>query len=245
MVSLSSFAKQFREAVDKNHSLVCFAECIVDYSGRAESHLPVGNRILILKSDNTFLVHQKDGHMPVNYMKQGASFIIRDNGKSIMVQLKHSSLKEYMNIEVGKVHSMHSQLLEDNEKIQLVGTEKDMAEHIMKNPELVSKDFKPLSLEEHTKYGFIDVFGHDKNGTLVIVECKRYGADLNAVTQLRRYVEKIKKAKGLKKVKGVIAAPKITGNAKNMLTDWGFEFKPVKPPRFLEKFDKYQRKLIP
>jgi RecB family endonuclease NucS len=114
---------------------------------------------------------------------------------------------------------------------------------IYDNPKLISEDFKPLSREEHTKYGFIDVFGHDKNGTLIIVECKRYKADLGAVTQLRRYVEKIMKDKGLKEVKGIIAAPKISPNAHKMLHDWGFDFKKVEPPKFFEEKKKKQSTL--
>ena len=36
-----------------------------------------------------------------------------------------------------------------------------------------------------------------ENKTLTIVECKRYTGDLKAVSQLRRYVEKIKSSKGI------------------------------------------------
>ena len=116
---------------------------------------------------------------------------------------------------------------------------------IKANPELVSKDFKPLSREEHTKFGFIDVFGHDKKGNLVIVECKRYTASLHCVTQLRRYVEKIKELKGLKasQVKGILASPKISSNAKEMLEKWKFKWVQVHPPKRLERFSKDQKKL--
>ena len=133
--------------------------------------------------------------------------------------------------------------MQDGEKIVLKGSEKDMAEKIYNNPDLIEPNFKPLTREEHTKYGFIDVFGYDKSNTLVIVECKRYTATLDAVTQLRRYVEKIKSSKGLDKVRGILAAPNISPNAKQMLEDWGFEFKIVTPPKHLEKFNKKQKKI--
>jgi len=45
----------------------------------------------------------------------------------------------------------------------------------------------------------------DTKGNLVVVECKRYGADYNAVSQLQRYVEKIKQSKGISKVRGILA----------------------------------------
>jgi len=123
------------------------------------------------------------------------------------------------------------------------GTEEDMSRMLYENPELVEKGFKPVSQEEQTAYGFIDVFGYDANGTLVVVECKRYCADLSAVTQLRRYVEKVKESKGIDTVRGILAAPKITDNAKKMLEDWGFKFISVNPPKYLEEFGKKQSKL--
>jgi hypothetical protein len=101
----------------------------------------------------------------------------------------------------------------------------------------------PVSQEEQTAYGFIDVLGTDKDGTLTVVECKRYVADLSAVTQLRRYVEKLCASKGISKVRGILAAPKITQNAEQMLKDWGYSFVSVKPPKYLEEFDKKQQRL--
>jgi hypothetical protein len=108
-----------------------------------------------------------------------------------------------------------------------------MSDHIKENPTLISADFKPLSREEHTKEGFIDVFGHDGSGAFVVGECKRYAASLACITQLRRYVERIKEIKGTPAVKGVMESPKITPNAKKMLEDWGFSWVRVEPPKRL------------
>ena len=150
---------------------------------------------------------------------------------------------EKLIIEISKINFISVTALEDGEKIQTQGSEKDMAEMIYNNPAMISDDFRPLSTEEHTKYGFIDVFGHDGKGVLTIVECKRYNADLGAITQLRRYVEKIKKDKGLKQAKGIIVAPRISPNAKKMLNDWGFTYKKIEPPKYFEEKKKEQTRL--
>ena len=63
-----------------------------------------------------------------------------------------------------------------------------MSRMIYENPSLVEEGLKPVSQEEQTKYGFIDVLCIDNNNILTIIECKRHNADLGAVTQLRRYV---------------------------------------------------------
>lgn len=240
---METYADQIREAIKKNETIVIGCECEVDYSGRAEAHLPQGERLVIIKADNTLLIHQPEGNSPINYMKPGTKHELIVNEGIMLLQSKNSAQKEYLDITLTKIHFVKSHLLKDGQKLELAGSEKDMSEMIYKNPKLISADFKPLSMEEHTKYGFIDVFGHDRDGNLVIVECKRYNADLSAVTQLRRYVEKMKKLRGTEKVRGIIAAPKISANALKMLQDWGFTFKAVEPPKHLERDAKNQKTL--
>jgi len=244
VLSLTDFIRQTKEALGKNSSVIFNCQCSIIYSGRAESHLPLGDRTIIIKSDKTLLVHQPTGNNPINYMKEKTNHTLSSSGNSVVLQSVNFSLKEFMDIQISKVYFLHTQHLKDSEKIILIGTERDMAEHIMKHPELIGKDFKPLNLEEHTKYGFIDVFGHDKNNVLVVIECKRYTGNLDAVTQLRRYVEKIKTSKGLDKVRGILACPGISQNALIMLKDWGYEYCQVSPPKYMEKYDKQQQKLI-
>ena len=243
MMDFENFVLKLKDSLIRNHTTIFSARCVINYSGRAESHLQEGDRIIIIKSDKTLLVHQPNGSTPVNYMKENTNHeVIRDD-KSVIIESRNLQSKDFLRIIIVKPYYLHSQILEDGEKIILVGSEKDMAQHIMENPELIEKHFKPVSVEEHTKYGFIDVLGHDKNNTLVVVECKRYTGNLSAVTQLRRYVEKIKETKGLKKVRGILACPKISPNALKMLQDWKFTHAPINPPKYLERYDKNQQKL--
>ncbi len=232
----------FQEALDKSQSIVIFANCSVRYSGRAESFLADGDRIIIIKPDKTLLVHQPAGSAPINYMKDSTIHRLVE-GSQLILKSRNLLLKEFMDIYFNKVYSVSYQDLEDNARIQLIGSEKDMSEMIYKNPSLIEKGFRPLSMEEHVRYGFIDVFGHDRNGTLVIVECKRYIADFKAVEQLKRYVDKIKQSKGIEKARGIIAAPKIAPNALHMLHSMGFEFKSINPPKYLERFDRGQKRI--
>ncbi len=243
MLKLEDYALILKNALGKSCSIVFGCNCEIKYSGRAESFLPAGDRIIIVKEDKTLLVHQPTGNNPVNYMKPGSAHsVIMEDGKCVF-KSKNQSTKEFMEIQLHNVHFFNYLKLSDGQSIELKGTEKDMADMIMQTPELIESGFKPVSMEEQTKYGFIDVMGYDKDKILTVVECKRYNADLAAVTQLRRYVEKIKDSKGINHVRGVLAAPKITTNALKMLQDWGFSFAEVMPPKYLEKFDKSQQKL--
>lgn len=242
-MEFNEFIKLFEEAVRVKETIVFSADCSVNYSGRAESYLPDGERIIIIKSDSNLLVHQPKGTAPVNYMKQGSVHSIAENDEGVIIFSRNNLLKESMEIKLNKVHFLKTVKLNDNAALELAGSERDMADMIAKNPELIEKGFKPVSREEQTKYGFIDLLGMDAANNLVVIECKRYCADLQAVTQLRRYVEKMISLKGIKNVRGILAAPKITQNAEHMLKDWGFRFRKVEPPSYLERHRKKQKKL--
>ncbi|MBI5398555.1 endonuclease NucS [Candidatus Woesearchaeota archaeon] len=240
---MQSFLSQIESALAKNETIVIGCSCEITYSGRAEAFLQLGDRLIIIKSDKALLVHQPTGNAPINYMKPDSSHSIIQQDSAVWIKSKNLPLKEYLDVCIHAIHFVSSHPLKDGQKLELVGSEKDMSEMIYKNPSLIDPDFKSVSMEEQTKYGFIDVFGTDRNGNIVIVECKRYCADLGAVTQLRRYVERIKEIKNTDKVRGIIAAPKITPNADKMLKDWGFEFRAVSPPKYLERYRKDQKRL--
>jgi RecB family endonuclease NucS len=230
------------DGINKKHACIISAHCTARYSGRAESYLEEGDRIIFIKPDTTILIHQNTGSQPVNWMPNNTVHRAELEGDKLILTSARISPPEKLVIELRKIHFINTLEMDDNKKLQSQGSEKDMSDMIYANPHLISKDFKPISREEQTKYGFIDVFGHDK-GILTIIECKRYNADLGAVTQLRRYVEKMKKDKGLEKVKGIIAAPKISANALKMLQDWGFEYRKIEPPKYFEERKKKQATL--
>lgn len=237
----NDFNQRLAEALSKGQTFAFFASCEINYSGRAEAYLPQGDRLVIIKADRSLLIHQPTGGPPINYLKPGAEITLEKEEKHIL--LKARSGTDYLDVPLYRVYDAMSRKLEDGQKQTLAGNEKDMSDMIKDNPHLIAPDFKPLSREEHTTFGFIDVFGHDGAGNLVVVECKRYTAGLSCVTQLRRYVEKIKALKGVQNVKGVMAAPGITANALSMLTQWGFTHVHIDPPKRLERHNKHQQGL--
>ena len=237
------FEDKFETAYSKKEFLVFFCKCKIIYSGRAEAELGKGDRLVSVKQDGTIFVHQPEGGNPINYMKAGGSVELIKKDYGVLFKAHNPSTREYLELEISRIYNFMSKRLNDGAKQTIAGTEADMSDMIKQNPTLISKDFRPLSREEHTKFGFIDVFGHDAKGTLVVIECKRYSAGLDAVQQLRRYVEKIKELKGIDKVMGIIASPKIGPNAEAMLKKWGFSWVLVNPPMRLVRHNKAQSSL--
>jgi len=239
------YKSDIKNAIEKKAFIVIAAECEVWYHGKVESYLVEGDRIIIIKQDRVLLVHQPGGVNPINYMKENTEHRLVEEKDGVYLKSKNIFLKDYMDIKLHKIHFVSTHLLDDVGDILVSGSERDMSDMIYENPLLIEEGFKPFSREEHTKFGFIDVFGTDKNGKIVVIECKRDFADFKAVNQLHRYIHKIMKSKGVKEetIRGIIAAPRMSENALVMLKEQGYEFKSVSPPKYLAQYDSKQKKL--
>ena len=234
--------EEINKAIQNGKTIIIICNCSVRYSGRAESSLEDGDRIVIIKPDKTLLIHQPLGSNPVNYMKEGASHKLMDQAGKRVLKSESEDRKEFIELTINETYSHQVLDLKDGKKLMLTGSEKDMSDMIYRQPNLISATFKPLSREEHTQYGFIDVFGYDEDN-LIVVECKRYGADFTAVDQLLRYVNRVKKTRGIKKVVGIIAAPKISKNVLKMLRDHGCDFRKIDPPKYHQRYNSNQQTL--
>jgi RecB family endonuclease NucS len=243
-MEMDEFSALVEAAVQTHSFLTAFVHCEITYSGRAEAFLGRGDRLLIIKQDRTVIVHQPDGSVPINYMRPGSRTDIERVEDHIILHVRNDDEHSFLDIEVFRVHAGQAHRLEDGQKQDLAGSERDMSDWIRDNPTSIGKEFHPIAREEQTDVGFIDVFGHDKTGKLVVVECKRITASLTAVDQLRRYVERVKQIKGTTNVDGVLAAPSITPNALEMLTSWSFRFCKVDPPKRLERWQRDQKKIF-
>ncbi len=169
---MNQYPPQFEEAMRKNNAVMLSAKCEVWYSGQVESYLPLGDRMILIKDDGVMVVHQPQGNNPINYLKPGATYSMTAMEGHLFLNGNNIKLKEYMDVKIQKIHFMHSMKLEDGQSIQVAGTEEDMAKMLMEKPNMIEQGFKPVSQEEQTKFGYIDVFGVDKNGILTVVECK-------------------------------------------------------------------------
>ena len=105
-----------------------------------------------------------------------------------------------------------------------------MQKAMLLDPCLFEEGFSPISYEKKVEPGFVDVYGVDKNGKLVIVELKRRVAGRDAAIQLAKYVDYIKTV-ATRELRGVLVAPRLAKGIQTLLDSLGLEFKALDPKK--------------
>ncbi|USH00388.1 endonuclease NucS [Thermococcus argininiproducens] len=231
----------FSKGLSTEAIVTIFAHCRVFYDGRAKSELGPGDRVIIIKPDGSFLIHQKEKREPVNWQPPGSSVSLDVREDKLILRSVRRKPKEILEVELIDVYLFSYFQAEDYEALALVGSEAEMADLVFKNPELIEEGFKPISKEKSIRHGIVDLLGKDKDGNIVILEFKRRRADLHAVSQLKRYVETMREE--YEKVRGILVAPSLTSGARKLLKKEGLEFKKLNPPK-QEKSRKGRQKTL-
>ena len=215
-------------AISSESMLTIFARCRVHYDGRAKSELGSGDRVIIVKPDGSFLIHQSRKREPVNWQPPGSVVRLELREKPVLVSVRRKP-RETLEVELEEVYLITVFHAEDYEELALTGSEAEMAELIFESPEVIEPGFRPLYREKPIKHGIVDVLGVDREGNIVVLELKRRRADLHAVSQLKRYVETLKEEH--ENVRGILVAPSLTSGAKKLLEKEGLEFRKLEPPK--------------
>lgn len=216
------------KAFTQRRTLIVAGTCTVHYVGRASSTLEPGERILIIKADGSLLVHRPVGYEPVNWQPAGSIFHVQVKDDKLEVQGFRQKPRENVKIAFNEVLMASALSLDDSGDFMLHASEDDMHRAILLKPELLEKGFKPISWEKKVEPGFVDIYGEDKNGKLVIVEVKRKAASKDAALQLAKYIEPIK-AKVNREVRAVLVAPSLGKDVQRMLVALGLEYKALDP----------------
>lgn len=238
--------KFLKKVLGEDKTILIVGACEVDYQGRAGSILPEGERVIIIKPDGTLLVHQKEKREPVNWNPPGCEAKTQMEDKKLQIISKRSSPEEILLVVFQDVTFAAAFELEDEEELQLMGTEEDLVRSVVQNPNLVEEGFQVKEKNKKIKTGEVDLYGEDSEGRGVIIEFKRGKATSSAVWQLGRYVNELEK-KLEKEIRGIVSAPNITSGAKKILDEQNLEFIRVEeiPTRSYEDvvYDKNQKQI--
>jgi len=250
-----SAAALFKEAI-KRKTILIAGNCWINYQGRASSKLKPGERIVIIKKDGALLVHRPTGYEPVNWMPGGEVIYhaetktyqqLQPEIQKLSKDASHSALKndvflikavrqkprETLQVFFDNIYFFAALSLIDEGDFSLYASEEDMQEAIIIQPSLIEEGLRPITYEKKVEPGFIDVFGVDKEGRIVVIEIKRRTAGKEAALQLSRYVDSLKSTVN-RDIRGILVAPRIAKGVQKLLMTLGLEFKQLDPKRCAE-----------
>jgi RecB family endonuclease NucS len=235
--TLTEAAKLIEKAFAQRRTLIIAGTCNVHYVGRASSTLEPGERILIIKADGSLLVHRPVGYEPVNWQPSGSIFHVKAGESSLEVHAVRQKPRENVKVTFSNVLVVSALSLNDSGEFLLYASEEDMHRAILLKPALLEEGFKPISYEKKVEPGFVDIYGVDKDGKLVVIEVKRKTAGKEAVLQLARYIDAIKE-KANRELRGVLVAPSLGKDVQRLLVTMGLEFKALDPKKCAEVLKK-------
>jgi len=221
-MNLEQAHQKIAAAVGRKDLLMVVGECYVEYWGRAASKLPRGKRLLLIKGDNSFAIHQNRLLRPTNYMMNARIACSLENG-ALQLSARKLKPKETLNVTLYSVEGLHSYPMMETADLRLFGSERELSNQLMQDLSFLEPGLKPLNQEALFRKGVVDILAEDSKGRLVVIEVKRRQAGYNAVMQLQRYMKQVEKIKG-KETRGLLVAPSIGKNAYELLQRNGCEF---------------------
>jgi UPF0286 protein CE1318 len=203
------------------------ARCSVDYVGRLEAHLPMADRLLMVKADGSVSIHADDrAYKPLNWMTPPCTLeeqeITDVDGQDVGVRMwiVENRRGEQLRITLEAVHSDYYYDLGEDPGLVKDGVETHLQELLAEHITTLGDGYTLIRREYPTAIGPVDILCRDSDGATVAVEIKRRGG-IDGVEQLSRYLELLNRDELLKPVQGVFAAQEIKPQARTLAEDRG------------------------
>jgi RecB family endonuclease NucS len=196
------------------------ARCEVHYTGRLNAVLGESLRLIIIKADGSVLVHaDTGGYKPLNWMTPPT--VIEEStadqgGRQLVVRKRAGSSEDRLEIRISEVLSdSEHEMGSPDEDVGLAkdGVEAHLQELLAERPESCGEGFRLVRREWPTDIGPVDLMCRDTDECWVAVEVKRI-AGIDAVEQLTRYLERIRRDPAFESCRGVLAAQAIKPQAR-------------------------------
>jgi len=200
------------------------ARCSARYTGRLSTQLPEAVRLLMIKADGTFMVWADNGGpsvKPLNWMTPPT--VIEEAPadepgceRRIVVRKRAAVTEDRLEIAISEVlsdseHEMGSP--GPDAGLAKDGVEAHLQELLAEQPQWCGEGFRLVRREWPTDIGPVDLMCRDLNDGWVAVEVKRV-AGIEAVEQLCRYLERIRRDPAFASCRGVLAAQVIKPQAR-------------------------------
>jgi RecB family endonuclease NucS len=195
------------------------ARCEVAYSGRLSAYLPESTRLLMLKDDGSVLVHaDAGGYKPLNWMTPPT--VIEVDGARLLVRKRAGKTEDRLEIRLLEVLSDVEHDMGEAAPLEKDGVERDLQRALADCPDALGEALRLVRREWPTEVGPVDLMCRDGEDGWVAVEIKRV-ATIEAVEQLTRYLEFIRRDPAKTACRGVLAAQQIKPQAATLAESRG------------------------
>jgi RecB family endonuclease NucS len=186
--------------------------CEVTYTGRLTAVLPEALRLLMIKSDGSVMVHaDTGGYKPQNWMTPPT--VIEEADDHIVVRKRAGAAEDRLDIRIVEVVSDVTHDMGEAAALEKDGVEAHLQELLAEQPHWCGEGFRLVRREWPTDIGPVDLMCRDADDGWVAVEIKRV-ATIDAVEQLTRYLERLRRDPALERCEGVLAAQEIKPQAR-------------------------------
>lgn len=206
---------------------VVIAQCSVDYVGRLDAHLPMADRLILIKADGSVSIHADDrAYKPLNWMTPPCTFGEsaiedidgEDTGEKLW--LVENPKGEQLRITIAQIHQEIDMDLGEDPGLVKDGVEAHLQELLAEHIETLGEKYSLVRREYPTAIGPVDIMAKNSKNEFVAVEVKRRGG-IDGVEQLTRYLELLNRDDLLAPVHGVFAAQEIKPQARTLAEDRG------------------------
>ena len=197
------------------------ARCEVRYSGRLDAVLPEALRLLMLKADGSVMVHaDTGGYKPQNWMTPPT--VIEESEGLIVVRKRAGSTEDRLDIRIAEVVSDVTHDMGEAAALEKDGVEADLQVALAAAPHFCGEGFQLVRREWPTDIGPVDLMCRDGADGWIAVEIKRVGT-IDAVEQLSRYLERIRRDPAMELCRGILAAQSVKPQARTLAQARGID----------------------
>ena len=167
----------------------------------------------MFKSDGTVMVWSDEGGSkvkPLNWMTPPT--VVEDGEGLIVVRKRAGRSEDRLEIRVAEVLAEFEHELGEDAGLEKDGVERHLQEALAERPDVVEDGLRLVRREWPTEIGPVDLMCRDADDGWVAVEIKRVGT-IEAVEQLSRYLEVIRRDPALSGCRGVLAAQSVKPQA--------------------------------
>jgi endonuclease len=192
------------------------ARCSIEYAGSrgVTTRLAEATRLLMIKEDGTFMVWSDGGGQrvkPQNWMTPPV--VMEESGDQIVVRKFAGTTEDRLDIRILEVVSDVTHDMGEAGALEKDGVEAHLQELLADQPHWCGEGFRLVRREWPTDIGPVDLMCRDGEDGWIAVEIKRIGT-IDAVEQLARYLERIRRDPAMEVCRGVLAAQSIKPQAR-------------------------------